>query len=144
MNRFKHFLSSLNQLRQITNRNRAFQIPSTSRAFSSSSTGKIKTTTGQDDEKKKVDQSSIKITLISDLDKVEITNLKEAQKKALRRNLKLVKLVDLDTKTQRAVYRLMSGSDYFALESKQRETQKAAKSSFKGESKLIFFLPKSE
>lgn len=57
------------------------------------------------EEDKKAAKKEVKVTLLSDGDKIEITNLKEAQKKALRRSLKLVKVVDLDSKTQRPVYR---------------------------------------
>lgn len=87
-----------------------------------------------DAEKKKKKQIP-RITLISDGDKIEITTLEEAQKLGLRRNLKLVKVIDLDTKTQRPVYKLMSGAEYFAEDLKQREEKKLKKDFIKGESK---------
>lgn len=55
-------------------------------------------------EKKKKEQLQ-KITLISEADKVSITSLQDAQKLADRRSLKIVKIIDLDTKTQRPIYK---------------------------------------
>lgn len=60
----------------------------------------------------KVDESlprkprlSPKITLISEANKIEIMTLDAAKKLSTRRDLKLVKIMDLDTKTQRSVYK---------------------------------------
>lgn len=94
---------------------------------------------GDKNEKKKK-QIVPRITLISDGEKIEITTLDEAQKLSHRRNLKLVKIVDLDLKTQRPVYKLLSGTEYFAEELKQRENKKSKKEFIKGESKCSFYL----
>jgi translation initiation factor IF-3 len=48
---------------------------------------------------------SPKITLIAKDESVSIVSLVEAQKLAKRRDLKLVKILDLDTKTKRAIYK---------------------------------------
>lgn len=79
-----------------------------------------------------------KITLLSGND-ISVTTLMEAQKLAKRRDLKLVNILDLDTKTQRPVYRLMTGAEYHKEDLKQREKKKAEKqnSTFKGEKLLI-------
>ena len=69
-----------------------------------------------------------KITLLQQ-ETITITTLEEAQKLSKRRDLKLVKLTDLDTKTQRAVYKLMTGSEYHEEELKQRELRKKEKGS---------------
>lgn len=79
-----------------------------------------------------------KITLISD-SLVSVTTMEEAQKLSKRRDMKLVKIVDLDSKTQRPVYKLMTGNEYHQEELKQREMRKKQKSNnfIKGE-KLVF------
>lgn len=80
-----------------------------------------------------------KITLIS-ADNVSVTTLEEAQKLSKRRDLKLVKIIDVDTKTQRPVYKLMTGSEYHGEELKQREEKKKEKSkenAIKGEKVLM-------
>lgn len=50
-------------------------------------------------------KTSPKVTLISPENKIEITTLDQAKKIAERRQLKLVSVVDFDTKTSRAVYK---------------------------------------
>lgn len=50
-------------------------------------------------------KTSPQITLISPENKIEITTLDQAKKIAERRQLKLVSIVDFDTKTSRAVYK---------------------------------------
>lgn len=50
-------------------------------------------------------KTSPRVTLISEGNKIEITTLDQAKKLAERRNLKLVSIMDCDTKTQRAVYK---------------------------------------
>lgn len=50
-------------------------------------------------------KTSPKVTLISPEDKIEITTLDQAKKIAERRQLKLVSIMDFDTKTNRAVYK---------------------------------------
>lgn len=50
-------------------------------------------------------KTSIQITLITPGDKIEITSLDNAKKLAERRQMKLVSIVDYDTKTSRPVYK---------------------------------------
>lgn len=56
-----------------------------------------------------------KITLISSDESISVTTLDEAKKISLRRDLKLVKITDLDTKTQRPIYRLVCDIYNFPL-----------------------------
>ncbi|KAL3266563.1 hypothetical protein HHI36_010729 [Cryptolaemus montrouzieri] len=79
-----------------------------------------------------------KITLISG-SSISVTTLDEAQKISKRRDLKLVKIIDLDTKTQRPIYKLMTGSEYHQEDLKQREENKKQKNSnfIKGEKILL-------
>lgn len=51
-----------------------------------------------------------KITLVSPDNSMTVTVLEDAQRLAKRRKLNLVKVSDLDSKTQRPVYKLMSSS----------------------------------
>ncbi|XP_053658717.1 translation initiation factor IF-3 [Anopheles marshallii] len=83
-------------------------------------------------------KTSPKITLISSDESISIVNLDEAVKISTRRNLKLVKIVDLDTKTQRPVYRLMTGAEYLNEDLKRREEKKKTKqdASVKGDKLL--------
>lgn len=53
-----------------------------------------------------------KITLLSSDDSITVTVLENAQRLAKRRKLTLVKISELDSKTQRPVYKLMSSSVY--------------------------------
>lgn len=103
--------------------------------FSSSTTqGKSTDEAAAEKKKKKLIP---RITLISEGDKVEISTLEEAQKLASRRNLKLVKIVDLDTKSQRPIYKLMTGQEYLSEELKQRKDKKSSKKGgLKGEKLL--------
>ncbi|CAH0561041.1 unnamed protein product [Brassicogethes aeneus] len=79
-----------------------------------------------------------KITLISGQE-INITTVEEAQKLSKRRDLKLVKIVDMDTKTHRPVYKLMTGAEYHAEDLKQREEKKKDRmnASIKGEKVMI-------
>lgn len=90
------------------------------------------------EEKKKKTNIIPKITLLSG-DQLTITTLEEAQKISKRRDLRLVKIVDVDTKTQRPVYKLMTGTEYHAEDLRQREQKKKdkQKSGIKGEKVLI-------
>uniref|UniRef100_A0AAG5DN70 Translation initiation factor 3 N-terminal domain-containing protein n=1 Tax=Anopheles atroparvus TaxID=41427 RepID=A0AAG5DN70_ANOAO len=83
-------------------------------------------------------KTSPKVTLISSDESISIVNLDEAVKISNRRNLKLVKITDLDTKTQRPVYRMMSGSEYLTEDLKRREEKKKSKqdASIKGDKLL--------
>lgn len=93
----------------------------------------------KENEKKRKTNIIPKITLIN-VDEVSIVTLEEAQKISKRRDLKLVKIVDVDTKSQRPVYKLMSGTEYHEEELKQREKKKRDRendNSLKGEKVLI-------
>lgn len=107
--------------------------PALSYSQKKSNDGKV--TDAEAAEKKRKKQIP-KITLISDGDHVEISTLEEAQKLASRRNLKLVRIIDLDTKTQRPIYKLMTAQEYFAEDLKQREQKKVKKGGTKGEKLL--------
>lgn len=86
----------------------------------------------------KKSKSTPKVTLISADESISIVNLEEAVKISNRRNLKLVKISELDTKTQRPVYRLMTGSEYMTEDLKRREEKKKIKqdASVKGDKLL--------
>lgn len=92
-----------------------------------------------DPEKKKKTVRIPKITLVSPDESIQIVTLEEAQKISRRRDLKLIKVIDLDTKTHRPVFKLMSGSDYHAEDLKQREIRKEKKNDIavKGEKLLL-------
>ncbi|XP_055597192.1 translation initiation factor IF-3 [Uranotaenia lowii] len=68
-----------------------------------------------------------KITLISPDQSIAIISLDEAQKISKRRDLKLVKIVDLDIKTQRPIYKLMTSAEYLSEDLKRREEKKRIK-----------------
>lgn len=68
-----------------------------------------------------------KITLIAQDQSVSVVNLDEAQKISKRRDLKLVKIIDLDMKTQRPVYKLMTSAEYLNEDLKRREEKKRSK-----------------
>lgn len=91
---------------------------------------------GKDVIKKKTYEN--RITLISPDNSLSITDLKNAQNISLRRDLKLVKIQDIDSKTRRPVYKLMTNSEYHAEElSKRKEKQMARQNaSIKGEKLL--------
>lgn len=96
------------------------------------------TTTGNSTPKKKKTVPIPKVTLIQG-DEVLVTSLEEAQKLSKRRHLKLVKIVDVDTKTERPVYKLMTAQEYNAEDLKQREVKKKEKQNktIKGEKILM-------
>jgi translation initiation factor IF-3 len=77
------------------------------------------------------------VTLIGTDSSLAVMSLTEAEKIAKRRDLKLVRVIDIDTKTQRPVYRLMTGSQYYNEDKKQRLEKNAKKESgLKGEKLL--------
>ncbi|XP_032511910.2 translation initiation factor IF-3, mitochondrial-like [Danaus plexippus] len=88
------------------------------------------TADGKDIPKKKVFEN--RITLIGSDNSITITDLKSAQSLSTRRELKLVKIQDEDSKTRRPVYKLMTNSEYHEEELSARIEKKAAK-----ENKLI-------
>lgn len=92
--------------------------------------------TSEEQQKKKTPVIP-KITLLQG-NEISVTTLEEAQKLSRRRDLKLVKIVDLDTKTQRPIYKLMTGSEYHAEDIKDKEQKKKSKeAAIRGE-KLVF------
>lgn len=82
-------------------------------------------TTGEVGSKKP--KPAPKITLVGSDQSVSIMNLDEAQKISKRRDLKLVKIVDLDMKTQRPVYKLMTSAEYLEEDLRRREEKKRNK-----------------
>lgn len=69
------------------------------------------------------------VTLIGTDNSLAVMALSEAEKIAKRRELKLVRIIDIDTKTQRPVYQLMTGSQYYNEDKKQRLEKSAKKES---------------
>ncbi|KAG8231523.1 hypothetical protein J437_LFUL008064 [Ladona fulva] len=67
-----------------------------------------------------------KITLIGTDNAISVVGLEEGLKMAKRRNLKLVNLVEYDTKTQRPVYRLMTIADYNQEHLKDKKLSKSS------------------
>ncbi|XP_072941785.1 translation initiation factor IF-3, mitochondrial [Epargyreus clarus] len=93
------------------------------------------TADGKDIPKKKVIES--RITLIGPDNSVSITDLKNAQSLSLRRDLKLVKVQDEDSKTRRPIYRLMTNAEYHQEElSKRKEKQATRSNALKGQKLL--------
>ncbi|XP_045526250.1 translation initiation factor IF-3, mitochondrial-like [Pieris brassicae] len=91
---------------------------------------------GKDIPKKKVFQA--RITLIGTDDSVSITDLKSAQNISTRRELKLVKIQDEDTKTRRPVYKLMTNAEYHEEEiSKRKQKQQDKENNFIKGHKLL-------
>ncbi|XP_014208730.1 uncharacterized protein LOC106639556 [Copidosoma floridanum] len=74
--------------------------------------------------KKKKGLKSPQITLIMPDESVVMESLEQAEKLAKRRKLKLVKIIDFDTKTERPLYRLMSNLELFQEESKAKIEKK--------------------
>lgn len=87
--------------------------------------------------KKKKGLTSPKITLILPDDEVHAMTLEQAEKMSKRRNLKLVKIVDFDTKTEKPVYKLMSSLEFFQENSKMKERKKKEKDLSMKEAKLF-------
>ncbi|KOB65774.1 Translation initiation factor-3 (IF3), partial [Operophtera brumata] len=79
-----------------------------------------------------------RITLIGTDNSVSITDLKNAQSLSERRELKLVKLQDVDSKTRRPVYKLMTNTEYHAEELERRQEKQTARQNnlIKGEKLL--------
>ncbi|XP_068627949.1 translation initiation factor IF-3 [Battus philenor] len=68
-----------------------------------------------------------RITLIGSDNSVSITDLKSAQSLSVRRELKLVKIQDNDTKTRRPVYKLLTNAQYHEEELAKRKEKQVAK-----------------
>lgn len=73
-------------------------------------------------------EKQIYVTLIGTDNNITVCTLEEATKLALRRNLKLMKVKDFDTKTSRPEYRLMTTAQYLEEDKKHREELKQKKS----------------
>jgi translation initiation factor IF-3 len=69
------------------------------------------------------------ITLIGTDNSLAVVSLSEAEKIAKRRDLKLVKKTDIDTKTQRPVYQLLTGSQYYIEDKTQWQEKNGKKES---------------
>ncbi|XP_058835858.1 translation initiation factor IF-3, mitochondrial [Topomyia yanbarensis] len=69
-------------------------------------------------------KTSPKITLVGTDDSVTIVSMDEAQKISKRRDLKLVRIIDVEVKTQRPVYRLMTSAEYLTEDLKRRQEKK--------------------
>lgn len=78
-----------------------------------------------------------RVTLLSETNEMSVVTLEMAQKIAARRNLKLVKIIDYDAKTERPTYRLMTSKQYIqeGLEVKRQKKQDS-KTSLKAEKLL--------
>ncbi|XP_071452763.1 translation initiation factor IF-3 [Hetaerina americana] len=76
-----------------------------------------------------------KITLIGTDENISIVSLEDGHKIAKRRNLRLVKMLDYDTKTQRPVYRLMSLYEF----NEEHKKEKASKTKSPTREKLVTF-----
>uniref|UniRef100_S4P9A2 Translation initiation factor-3 (IF3) n=1 Tax=Pararge aegeria TaxID=116150 RepID=S4P9A2_9NEOP len=83
------------------------------------------TAEGKDVPKKKTYEN--RITLIGPDDSVCITDLKDAQNLSSRRELKLVKIQDVDSKTRRPVYKLMTNAEYHEEEIARRKEKQTAR-----------------
>lgn len=59
---------------------------------------------------------------------MEVISLDQAKKIAEKRNMKLVNIIDRDTKSSRPIYKLMTSHEYHAEELKKREEKKEMKS----------------
>ncbi|XP_015124766.1 uncharacterized protein LOC107046622 [Diachasma alloeum] len=78
-----------------------------------------------------------KITLLSETNDMTVMTLQEAEKLARRRDLKLVKVVDVDTRTERLVYRLMKIQDFMKEDAKAKAEAKEVKDKVLKEDKTI-------
>lgn len=94
----------------------------------------IITAEGKDVPKKKSFEN--RVTLISPDNSISITDLKNAQSISIRRDLKLVKIQDEDSKTRRPVYKLMTGAEYHKEELLKRKEKQEARQGNKGEKLL--------
>lgn len=75
--------------------------------------------------------TSPQITLITPENDVNSLTLENAEKFAKRRGLKLVKIIDFDTKSERPLYKLMTNIEFFEENAKAKESKKKERSSLK-------------
>lgn len=83
-----------------------------------------------------------KITLIDTHDKMSVTTLEQAEKLATSRRLKLVRIEDMDFRSKRVVYKLMSDAQFLDEERKekkmhQEEKKEKAEKFTKGDKMII-------
>ncbi|KAJ0179365.1 hypothetical protein K1T71_005077 [Dendrolimus kikuchii] len=83
--------------------------------------------TAEGKEIPKQKQYENRVTLINTDNSVSITDLKNAQSLSVRRELKLVKIQDVDSKTRRPVYKLMTNTEYHAEELNKRKEKQASR-----------------
>ncbi|XP_041973049.1 translation initiation factor IF-3, mitochondrial [Aricia agestis] len=83
------------------------------------------TAEGKEVPKKKVFEE--RITLIGPDDSLTITDLKNAQNLSSRRDLKLVKIEDADSKSRRPVYKLMTNAQYHEEELQRRKQKQSSR-----------------
>lgn len=92
---------------------------------------KTENETGDKPTKKKKEKLTY-ITLVEGNDDVTVVTLEDATKLALRRNLKLIKVKESDTKSERPTYQLMTTAQYLAEEKKSKSKTSKSNSSIKG------------
>lgn len=75
-------------------------------------------------------KTDMKVTLMGTNNDLSITTLEEAQKISKRRNLKLVQIKEMDSKTHRPIYKLLSQAELLIKEDlkTQKSNQQAKKS----------------
>ncbi|XP_077276018.1 uncharacterized protein LOC143904904 [Temnothorax americanus] len=82
-----------------------------------------------------------KITLVSPDNSITVTVLEEAQRLAKRRDLTLVKVNDLDGKTQRAAYKLVSSTSILEKTEIEKESKSADRAAQKsGKVAKLFYI----
>lgn len=64
-----------------------------------------------------------KITLLGPDKDVSVVTMEEASKLCIRRGLKLIKIIDVDTKTQRPVYKMMTPNQFLNEDHKSNENK---------------------
>lgn len=80
-----------------------------------------------------------KITIVDDKNSISMCTMEQAVKIAERRKLRLVKIVDMDIRSKRPIYKLMSEAQYLEEDILEKKKQKDKKenNSLKGEKLLI-------
>ncbi|XP_031783787.1 uncharacterized protein LOC100678779 [Nasonia vitripennis] len=87
--------------------------------------------------KKRKPLTSPQVTLISPEDDISMMTLEQAKKLADRRKLKLVKILDFDTKSQKPLFKLMTSQEFFEEGVKFKERKKKEKDAAVKEDKLF-------
>lgn len=79
-----------------------------------------------------------KITLLGPEKDISIVTMDVASKMCFRRGLKLVKIIDIDTKTQRPVYQMMTANQFLKEDTKSyQDKNKKNLNSLKGEKTVL-------